>query len=200
MRRLTWTQFKNKCESILWILSTDKVNFKKLLPKIVIMSFSDIFGHHQQIEILQKTLSQKRIGHAYLFSGISSIGKKTLAVEFGRAYNCEKSDMLHGSCGDCLSCRKIQQKNHPDFFFVKPEGQFIRINAIREIQEQMKFRPLEAACRVFIIDDAEKMNEQGGNTLLKTLEEPALANLIILVTSRPYALPATILSRCLHMR
>jgi DNA polymerase-3 subunit delta' len=164
------------------------------------MSFNDIFGHEKQVKVLQKTLSQKRIGHAYLFSGIPSIGKKALAVEFARAYNCEKADSVQGSCGTCLSCRKIQQNKHPDYFFVKPEGQFIRINAIREIQNQMTFKPLEARCRVFIIDDADKMNEEAANALLKTLEEPSLANLIILITSRPYALAATVLSRCLHMR
>lgn len=164
------------------------------------MPFRDIFGHDKQIEVLQKTLLQKRIGHAYLFSGISSIGKRTLAVEFGRACNCEKSGLIHDSCGDCVSCRKISQNIHPDFFLVKPEGQFIRINAVREIQQQMNFKPLEASCRIFIVDDADKMNEQAANALLKTLEEPSAANLLILVTSRPYSLPATILSRCLHMR
>lgn len=165
------------------------------------MSFRDIFGHDKQIENLQKTLLQKRIGHAYLFSGISSIGKRTMAVEFAKAYNCEKpDDAVHDSCGSCLSCRKIGRNNHPDVFVIKPEGQFIRINAIREIQEQMRFKPLEAVSRVFVIDDADRMNEQAANALLKTLEEPSRANLIILITSRPYALPTTILSRCLHVR
>ncbi len=164
------------------------------------MSFSDIFGHKKQIEIIQKALSQRRIGHAYLFSGVSAIGKKTLAVEFAKAFNCENTDKLYDSCGNCISCRKIQRGSHPDYFLVAPNGQFIRIDAIREIQEKMKFRPLEANCRVFIIDDADKMNDQAANALLKTLEEPSLSNLMILITSRPYLMPPTIISRCLHIR
>ncbi|HDQ04394.1 MAG TPA: DNA polymerase III subunit delta' [Deltaproteobacteria bacterium] len=164
------------------------------------MAFSDIFGHEKQIEALQKTLSQKRTAHAYLFSGIEAIGKRTLAIEFGKACNCANFDTLNDSCDNCATCRKIARAVHPDFFFVRPEGQFIRINAVREIQEQMNFKPLEAACRTFIVDNADKMNEQAANAILKTLEEPSLANLIILVTNRPYALPATIISRCLHMR
>lgn len=164
------------------------------------MSFYDIFGHDRQIETLQKALSQKRAGHAYLFSGIASIGKKALAVEFARACNCEKKSAPPDGCGQCLSCRKIGQNIHPDFFLIRPEGQFIRINAVREIQQQMTFKPLEASRRVFLVDEADKMNEQAANALLKTLEEPSAANMLILITSRPYALPATILSRCLHMR
>ena len=164
------------------------------------MSFSDIFGHKKQIEIFQKALSQRRIGHAYLFSGVSAIGKKTLAVELAKAFNCENTDKLYGSCGNCISCRKIQRGSHPDFFLVAPAGQFIRIDTRREIQEKMKFKPLEAVCRVFIIDDADKMNDQAANALLKTLEEPSLSNLLILITNRPYSMPPTIISRCLHIR
>ena len=73
------------------------------------MSFHDIYGHEKKIEIIQKALAQKRIGHAYLFSGIPAVGKKTLAREFVKALNCEKEDALHDSCGKCSSCRKIQR-------------------------------------------------------------------------------------------
>jgi DNA polymerase-3 subunit delta' len=164
------------------------------------MSFHDIYGHEKKIEIIQKALAQKRIGHAYLFSGISAVGKKTLAREFVKALNCEKEDAFHDSCGECSSCRKIQNENHPDVFFVEADGQFIRIDAIREIQEQMKCRPLEVRRRVFVIDDADKMNDQAANALLKILEEPSPSNILILVTARPYSMPSTIISRCQHMR
>ena len=164
------------------------------------MSFQDIYGHEKKIAILQKALAQKRIGHAYLFSGIPAVGKKTIAWEFVKALNCEKEDALHDSCGECSSCRKIQRGNHPDVFSVEADGQFIRIDAIREIQEQMKCKPLEARRRVFVIDDADKMNDQAANALLKILEEPSPSNILILVTARPYSMPSTIISRCQHMR
>ena len=164
------------------------------------MSFRDIYGHEKKIEIIQKTLAQKRIGHAYLFSGIPSVGKKTLALEFIKALNCEKVDSLHDSCGECVSCRKIQRESHPDIFSIEADGQFIRIDSIREIQKRIKCKPLEARMRAFIIDDADKMNDQAANAFLKILEEPSPSNILILVTARPYSLPSTIISRCQHMR
>lgn len=164
------------------------------------MSFTDIYGHENKIDILRKTLIQKRIGHAYLFSGIAAIGKKALALELIKAINCENVDTLHDACGTCASCRRIQHASHPDVFFVEANGQFIRIDSIRQMQERTQCKPLEAKRRAFIIDDADKMNEQSANALLKMLEEPSLVNIIILVTSRPYSLPQTIVSRCQHVR
>jgi DNA polymerase III subunit delta' len=164
------------------------------------MSFQDIYGHEKKIEILRKTMAAGRTGHAYLFSGIPAIGKRTLALEFIKAVNCENADSLNDSCGGCNSCRKIQHESHPDIFFVEAEGQFIRIASIRQIQERTKCKPLEARRRAFIIDDADKMNEESGNALLKMLEEPSVVNILILVTARPYSMPQTIISRCQHMR
>ncbi|HUN55669.1 MAG TPA: DNA polymerase III subunit delta' [Smithella sp.] len=164
------------------------------------MSFRDIYGHEKKIEIIQRTLAKNRTGHAYLFSGISAVGKRTLALEFIKALNCEKVNSLYDSCSECISCRKIQHESHPDIFTVKADGQFIRIDSIREIQRRVKCKPLEARMRAFIIDDADKMNDQAANALLKMLEEPSPSNILILVTARPYSLLPTIISRCQHMR
>jgi DNA polymerase-3 subunit delta' len=164
------------------------------------MSFGDIYGHEKKIEILKKTLAQKRTGHAYLFSGIPAIGKRTLALEFIKAINCERSESVSDSCGECASCRKIQHASHPDVFLVEAEGQYIRIDSIREMQKRITCKPLEARMRSFIIDDADKMNDQAANALLKMLEEPSPSNILILVTARPYYLLSTIISRCQHMR
>ena len=164
------------------------------------MSFLDIYGHEKQKVILKQALAQNRVGHAYLFSGLDAAGKKTLALEFAKVVNCEKADEIHDSCGECPACLKINRHNHPDIFFIEAEGQFIRINAIRDIQEQMTFKPMEGRRRVFVIDNADKMNDQAANALLKTLEEPSPANVLILVTAKPYILPSTIISRCRHMR
>jgi DNA polymerase-3 subunit delta' len=164
------------------------------------MSFSNIYGHSKQISMLQKAMAQQRVGHSYVFSGLNAIGKKTLALEFAQALNCENADEKTGACGNCSSCRKMIHHNHPDIHVLETQAQFIRIDAIRNIQEQMTFKPLEGHWRVFIIDDADKMNEQATNALLKTLEEPSADNIIMLMTARPYWLPQTILSRCRHVR
>ena len=164
------------------------------------MSFSNIYGHQKQIDMLQKAMAQQRVGHAYLFSGPDAIGKKALALQFARALNCENADRNNDACGACSSCRKMISGNHPDMHVLETQAQFIRIDAIRSIQDQMTFKPLEGRRRVFIIDDADKMNEQAANALLKTLEEPSADNFLMLVTARPYWLAQTILSRCRHVR
>lgn len=160
------------------------------------MTFKEIYGHSKQIGMLQKALASRRVGHAYIFCGISGIGKKTTALAFASALNCDKRANPPDACGSCPSCLKIMRGNHPDIHIVTSETQFIRIDAIRHIEQQMTFKPLEGKSRVFIIDDADRMNDQAANALLKTLEEPTLGNLIILVSARPRSLPLTILSRC----
>ncbi len=164
------------------------------------MSFLDIYGHEKQIAILKQALAQNRVGHAYLFSGIDGAGKKILALELAKVLNCEKADEINDSCEKCTVCLKIKHHNHPDIFLIEAEGQFIRIAAIREIQEQMTFRPMEGKKRIYVIDNADRMNEQAANALLKTLEEPSASNILILITAKPYTLPSTIISRCRHMR
>ncbi len=162
------------------------------------MIFRDILGHEKQIGILQNALEQNRTPHAYLFCGMKGIGKKTAALTVAKAINCRRGP--RDACDACPSCLKIDHRNHPDVSIIEPEGQFIRIQAVRELQEQMKFRPFEGGRRVFILADADRMNITSANALLKTLEEPNRNNLLILITPRPYQLPETILSRCQMLR
>lgn len=162
------------------------------------MSFGDITGHEKQIVQLQSTITQGRIPHAFLFHGPEGVGKKTTALTFGKTLNCLAN--RPDSCDACSSCRKADHGNHLDIIVVAPEGQFIKIQAIRDLQERLKFKPREGKKRVCIIDDAERMNDPAANALLKTLEEPPPANLIILISARPFQLPPTILSRCRQLR
>jgi DNA polymerase-3 subunit delta' len=143
-------------------------------------------------------MERNRVAHAYLFYGPEGTGKLTLAKIFAAALNCRKAK--GDACGTCPSCRKANRGTHPDVIAVKPQGAFIRIVEIRNLQEKMSFRPLEGERRVFIIDDADRMNVAAANALLKTLEEPSPLNVLILVTSRPRRLPATIPSRCQRIR
>jgi len=164
------------------------------------MSFSTLYGHSKQIAMLQKAMVQGRLGQSYIFSGLAAIGKKTLATEFAGALNCRRTDGVPDACGECASCRKMRSGNHPDIHLIDTQSQFIRIDAIRFIQDQMTFKPMDGGRRVFLLDDADKMNEAAANALLKTLEEPSADNFLILITARPYFLPQTILSRCRHLR
>jgi DNA polymerase-3 subunit delta' len=162
------------------------------------MSFKDIYGHEKQISILQTAAARNRIPHAYLFYGMEGVGKRTVAEVFTKALNCRSNSI--DACDECPSCVKIDRRNHPDVVMIRAEGQFIKIKEIRELQEQMKFRPLEGRKRIFIIDDADRMNIVSANALLKTLEEPSASNILMLITARPHQLPMTILSRCQHLR
>jgi DNA polymerase-3 subunit delta' len=164
------------------------------------MSFKTIYGHERQINLILGALRQNRIPHAYLFSGMTGVGKRAIAVALAKRINCTGDASPLDACNRCPSCLKTDHKNHPDLVFVEPEGQFIRIKAIRDLQAQMQYSPLEGKYRVIIIDDADKMNITSANALLKTLEEPAPGNLMILITGNPSGLPRTILSRCQQIR
>ncbi|MBW2543910.1 MAG: DNA polymerase III subunit delta' [Deltaproteobacteria bacterium] len=162
------------------------------------MPFSDIYGQGKQLNVLQGAMKSDRVPHAYLFHGIKGVGKKTTAKTLAKALNCGEENA--DSCDRCHSCLKIDRGIHPDIVFIEPEGIFIKINKIRELQDQIKFRPFEGRKRVFVITDADRMNDASANALLKTLEEPKPSNILILTTSRVHKLPQTIISRCQKIR
>jgi DNA polymerase-3 subunit delta' len=161
------------------------------------MMFGEIYGHEKQIAILSSAMANERIAHAYLFYGMEGIGKRAVAAVFAGALNCRDANP---PCGVCPSCRKAALKTHPDIITITAEGQFIKIGAVKALQEQMKFRPREGRRRIFILEEADRMNAAAANALLKTLEEPTAGNILLLTTSRPHVLPMTILSRCQHLR
>lgn len=164
------------------------------------MSFKDIYGHEKQIKVLQTAMARDRIPHAYLFYGSEGVGKRTVAGVFAKALNCRNGRDSLDACDVCPSCLKIDHGNHSDVITISAQGQFIKIQEIRDLQEQMKFSPFEGGKRIFIIGDADRMNIASANAILKTLEEPSASNILILITSRPHQLPATVLSRCQHVR
>lgn len=160
------------------------------------MFFEGIFGQEKALAVLRRSLEKGRIPHAFLFHGLRGVGKRTTALAFSKVLNCDRGE----ACGLCPSCRKIESGNHPDVVVIEPRGQFIRIEDVRDLRNQMRFRPLEGRKRIFILVDAERMNITAANAVLKTLEEPSLVHVLILISSRPYLLPMTILSRCQRLR
>jgi len=158
----------------------------------------DVYGHERQKEQLGAAITNGRLAHAYLFHGRDGIGKKGVAKAFAAAVLCGKG--RPEACDACLSCKKVKSGNHPDLIMVKPDGAFIKMQAVREMIGAMAFRPLEGGRRLFLIDDADRLHPAAANALLKTLEEPAAANIIILITAKPYLLPRTIISRCQQLR
>ncbi|MZG53808.1 MAG: DNA polymerase III subunit delta' [Nitrospinae bacterium] len=170
------------------------------------MAFNRILGQEKPKQILKNALQNSSVAHAYLFYGQESIGKKKAAIELAKALNCGSS--IDGDpCDQCSSCRKIENNTHPDFFFLEPlkstptaREAIIKIEAIRELQRKLAYQPYEGKVKVAVIDDADLMNLQAANSFLKTLEEPPSSTLLILISSHPFKLLPTIISRCQTIR
>ena len=142
-----------------------------------------------------------RLAHAYLFTGPLGIGKHETALAIARRLNCREENLDPAGCA-CASCRKIMAGNHPDIFVVeKPHDKAgIAIGQVRALMERFGFRALEARVKFALIRDAECINEEAANALLKTLEEPHSGTVLVLTTAVPAALPATVRSRCQVVR
>ena len=157
---------------------------------------NSIIGHQQIIEQLQRTVASGRIAGAYLFVGPAGVGKETVARYFAQLIICQQEAQPPIVCGTCLACRKVDSGNHPDLQFIRPEGSLLKIGQIRELQRQVIYAPLEASRKIYILTDVDRMNIEAENCLLKTLEEPPAASVLILLTSNAQALLPTTRSRC----
>ena len=160
------------------------------------MPFSRIVGHNRIVSLLRRSLEAGKLSHAYLFDGIDGIGMKDTALALVEAVFCNGKD----GCGECSSCRKVGGLRHPDLHLVQPDGAFIKIDQIRDLQKELSLRPYEARKKACIIEDAERMNPSAANACLKTLEEPPGEALLILLTSHVDGILPTIRSRCQHLR
>ena len=163
------------------------------------MSFKNVIGHNKPIELLQRAIINDRVVHSYLFLGNEGIGKRWVDIQFAKALNCLERRAEEGdACDKCLACRKIDDQLHPDVLVLEPEGpsQLIKVGAIRQMQRDLAFRPYEGKRRVCILTTADRMAPEIPNTLLKTLEEPPLHTMIILLANSARQILPTILSRC----
>ena len=167
-----------------------------------VMAFNQIFGQEKPKQIIKKAVQGNNLAHTYLFYGQESIGKKKVAIELAKSLNCISS-IKGDPCDKCISCQKIESRIHPDFFFVEPlkntpaaREAVIKIEAIRELQRKLAYHPYEGKVKVAVIDDADLMNASAANSFLKTLEEPPSSTILIIISSNPFKLLPTIISRC----
>lgn len=179
--------------------------------------FSSLIGNEEVKDTLRRLLTNARLPGSLLFTGEEGVGKKLFALELAKALNCRNRKGLE-ACDECSTCKRISRstfpafgkedddKNrliwseHADVAMARPHKQIIRVGPMRELEREANFRPFEGAARVFIIEDADYMNDQAANALLKTLEEPNSTTHLILTTSNPTALLPTIRSRCQTIR
>jgi DNA polymerase-3 subunit delta' len=154
-------------------------------------------GHKREKLKLEDIIKSNAIGHAYLFVGKKSIGKKIVAIEFAKAIMCDNADDGE-PCGHCASCKTFE--NNSDFKLLLPEKDVIKVDMIRELSREIFMLPTISKRKVFIIDDADSMNEQAQNALLKVLEEPPEYATIILIVSNKEKLLNTIKSRIVEFK
>lgn len=164
------------------------------------MSFRDVIGQDRALRMLRGAMKSGRLAASYLFAGEDGIGKKFAALNLVKALNClepvEAPEGTRDACDDCASCRKIDAGSHPDCVLLAPENGLIKVEHVRRLEEALSYKSFEGGMKVAVVDEAETMNASAANAFLKTLEEPPPGSLIILVSSRPDRLPATIRSRC----
>jgi DNA polymerase III subunit delta' len=165
------------------------------------MAFKDVLGHEKPIRLLQQAIKTDKVVHSYLFLGNEGIGKKQVALQFSKALNCLEGGPETGdACDHCLSCRKIDQGLHPDVLLLEPENHTIKVDQVRQMQRDLAYKPYEGRRRVCIITAVDRMAPNMSNILLKTVEEPPLHTVIILLANNPRLLLPTILSRCQAVR
>ena len=161
-------------------------------------NFDELIGQETIAQTLSLALDSNRLSHAYLFSGLRGSGKTSTARIFAKALICEQG-MSHEPCGVCPNCIMAREGRHMDI--IEMDGASSRkIDDIRDLVEQTKYKPATARYKIFIIDEVHMLTKEAFNALLKTLEEPPEYVKFILATTDPLKLPATILSRTQHFR
>ena len=156
--------------------------------------FEDVKGQDAIVATLKNQIKAERVGHAYLFCGTRGTGKTTVAKIFARAVNCEHPE--DGSpCGKCETCRSIAAGNSMNVIEIDAASNN-GVDNIREIREEVSYRPTEGRYKVYIIDEVHMLSIGAFNALLKTLEEPPEYVIFILATTEAHKIPVTILSRC----
>jgi len=166
------------------------VLYQKYRPK----KFSQLVNQKPVKQTLLSAIINDRVAHAYLFAGPRGTGKTTVARILAKAMNCK--EVAKGEpCGKCLHCKESEKNNFVDL--IETDAASNRgIDQIRELREKIKFSPIAAEYKVYIIDEVHMLTKEAFNALLKMLEEPPSHAIFILATTESHMVPETVLSRC----
>ena len=159
-------------------------------------NFSALVGQEHVVRALTHALEQKRLHHAYLFTGTRGVGKTTLARILAKALNCE-TGITSTPCGVCSACTEIDSGRFVDLIEIDAATN-TGIDNMRELQDNAVYAPTRGRFKVFVIDEVHMLSKQAFNSMLKTFEEPPEHIKFILATTDPQKIPVTVLSRCLQ--
>jgi len=161
-----------------------------------------LVGHEWAVDMLKKHIVNGATRHAYLFAGPPGLGRRTLALRFAQALNCQTPVEAGIPCGTCRDCKQIAAMQHPDLTIIQAEseGGTLKVDQIREARRMLALKPYQANYRVSVFLRFQEANDNAANALLKTLEEAPSYAVLILTADNPEQLLPTIVSRCEVLR
>ncbi|CAM8380802.1 DnaX DNA polymerase III, gamma/tau subunits [Candidatus Methylopumilus planktonicus] len=172
------------------------MSYQVLARKYRPRSFDTLVGQAHVVQALKNALDQKRLHHAYLFTGTRGVGKTTLARILAKALNCENG-ISSSPCGTCSACTEIDQGRYVDLIEVDAASN-TQVDNMRDLLDNAQYAPTKGQFKIYIIDEVHMLSKSAFNAMLKTLEEPPEHVKFILATTDPQKVPVTVLSRCLQ--
>ena len=172
------------------------MSYQVLARKYRPRSFDTLVGQAHVVQALKNALDQKRLHHAYLFTGTRGVGKTTLARILTKALNCKKG-ISSTPCGTCSACTEIDQGRYVDLIEVDAASN-TQVDNMRDLLDNAQYAPTQGQFKIYIIDEVHMLSKSAFNAMLKTLEEPPEHVKFILATTDPQKVPVTVLSRCLQ--
>ena len=172
------------------------MSYQVLARKYRPRSFDTLVGQAHVVQALKNALDQKRLHHAYLFTGTRGVGKTSLARILAKALNCEKG-ISSTPCGTCSACTEIDQGRYVDLIEVDAASN-TQVDNMRDLLDNAQYAPTQGQFKIYIIDEVHMLSKSAFNAMLKTLEEPPEHVKFILATTDPQKVPVTVLSRCLQ--
>src|ERR1044071_6126216 len=180
-------------------MTDSATGYRVLARKYRPQTFAEVIGQEAMVRTLSNAIAEGRIAQAFILTGVRGVGKTTTARIIARALNCIGADGNGGAtiapCGECVRCRSIAEDRHVDVIEMDAASR-TGVDDIRDLTEGVRYRPVSARYKVYIIDEVHMLSKNAFNALLKTLEEPPPDVKFVFATTEVNRVPVTVLSRC----